>query len=136
MKRITPEHVLKAYEQTGLTPKQGGYFDEETLCGCGMGVLFTLAYMTGHDMTLEEVHALWDDTFFEYDISRHFDNIYGAAYRAGFTQGFDQLKEKKNDNFYYPHVIADFNQGFEDGWAAWNAVKHLAKGNDDEKNNS
>ncbi|WP_308636121.1 hypothetical protein [Paenibacillus silvisoli] len=103
MKRITVEMVKEAYSRTGLKPHQGDfyYLDGLTQCACGLGVLYTAE---------KGIKDRWC-------ANRSAINKFGEEYATGFVNGFDQEGSKSNEETY---LI-----GYEDGRAAWEAVKEL-----------
>ena len=108
MRRITPEEVLKAYEKTGLKPMQGDYFSKDG-CACGLGAI-------AKKQGLIEYTAIGSVCC--YGTSINLISVYGESYHNGFANGFDDLGSDDLDR--------DLAQCFEDGMAAWEAVKHLA----------
>jgi len=112
MKRITVEQVVKAFEQTGLTPKQGDYFEidgEKVTCACGMGAVYAVE---------NNIESIKPNSIDALKINHYFAKRYGGDYRFGFARGFDDLssfsKEVANEK--------EFLAGYEDGVAARKAV--------------
>lgn len=98
MKRITVEMVKEAYAKTGLKPKNQCFFDNG--CACAIGAMY-------YEKTGSAAGGFargWADEMFT-DI-----------YADGFIYGFDEQYPAWQDNPYYM-------QGYEDGRAAWEAVK-------------
>lgn len=108
--RITPEQVKAAYEQTGLKPVQGEYFDRDVppLCAneptlaCGLGALYRSVFPGGEadGVSVEK----WADT------------KYGCEYRDGFINGFDGCRVMANET-------DEWKIGHQDGQAAYNLVQ-------------
>lgn len=96
MKRLKPEEVLKAYEETGLRPRQGKFFQDD--CACGLGAVARQAEPTARG------DNAWDILL---------KNGFGDFYLNDFYYGFDQIPQEQD------------KLGYKDGQAAWGAVKHL-----------
>ena len=105
-KRITPEEVLKAYQDTGIRPALFEILErtrEGELCGCAIGVLMSQEYGTEYIETLPLKLADWGD--------RHgFD----FAYLWGFMRGFDAYDQTREEI----HVNELIQNGYQDGWDA------------------
>lgn len=111
-KRITVEQVVKAFEQTGLKPRQGNYFraeGEKVTCACGLGAI----YIADHDT--EETKTKPAGTL---TINEYFRKRYGSDYRLGFVRGFDG----DHLNTFAIQNKVEYTLGFEDGVAACKAV--------------
>lgn len=103
MKRITVEMLLEAFQKTGLTPMQGDYFPSPG-CACGLGVIYYQFSGVANDEGVEN----------------YLDNEYDGNYKRGFAEGFDNRPNRLTRN------SEEWCIGYEDGQAAWDAVKHLA----------
>lgn len=117
MNRITPEQVLKAYEQRGLKPMQDQWYEKagQDRCGCALTAVILSQHPELEDLEEEE------------SLNEHIDSCHGALldsldndYISGFIGGFDQGK--------IPTINARpvYLDGHNDGKAVWEAVKHLA----------
>ncbi|WP_010271408.1 hypothetical protein [Paenibacillus senegalensis] len=112
--RIAPEQVKEAYEKTGLKPMQNGWFEISTKCACGLSAV--LAAEKGIE---------WLESQFRLRRSRSYIaserlNLL-PSYVTGFTSGFD-------GGVFFHSEGGTSALGYEDGKAAWEAVKHLAGG--------
>lgn len=106
--RITPEMVLEAYKVTGLKPIRDEWVNkiDGKECGCGLTAIFCAQVDDGFSELSGA--GLWaDDT-----IGRALN--LDQRYVHGFTAGFDGGAK------------LDYGEAYEDGRAAWEAVKHLA----------
>lgn len=101
LKRITPEETLADYEKANLKPAQGSWFPEDG-CACGLGAKFIAAGFKREDISF----------------SRYIDEMYGIEYRVGFAHGFDGDSMQGSNSRRI--------EGYDDGQACWEAVKHLA----------
>lgn len=106
MNRIIPEQVEEAYKKTRLKPRQGYWINDR--CACGLGVVY--AKKTGARSFSAGLPG---------KIRRRFG--LSLNYLEGFIVGFDGERDYSVDK--------EFKQGFEDGKAAWNRVKHLTSTN-------
>lgn len=117
-KRITPEQVKAAYDNTGIKPRKGTAFGNRKdqsrvggLCCCGLAVLF----FDAHPETLMRIEM-------ELDTKPACDNVsdvyqwaraeYGEDYMSGFMGGFDCFTAE------YEFSSERMRQGHEDGRAA------------------
>lgn len=112
IKRITPDEVVAAYDKTGLGVMQGGYFDADGTCACGMGVYAAARF--GVDP--RNYHAV--------DIDLAFIRVgFTREYLRGFYNGFDGRARERG------HAQEDL--GRADGVAAYEATqKEAARGFD------
>lgn len=114
IKRITPSEVVEAYAKTGLGVCRGGYYRNDGACACGLGA-YAAAFLG------VKPAARYDDGIVSEPMrSAGFLN----SYRRGFAAGFD-------GNIYLPHPsdgdsMPPSRLGYEDGLAAWEAVKEAA----------
>jgi hypothetical protein len=108
--RVTPEQVLAAYEATGLVAVRARYTDvtdDGKLCACGLSAVY--------------IHQSGDEGYNTLRYGSEDDLITGKLnvtqkYLNSFIDGFDGMTKSSP---------AD-PQAYEDGKAAWEAVKHLA----------
>jgi hypothetical protein len=100
IKRITPEEVVQAFEDTGLKPHQGTYFGERDdayiipegdNCACAMGAI----YYKEFGVKSNEAHD-------------YFVNKFTRNYQLGFACGFDN-----SDKLFEGQELFDI--GYEDG---------------------
>lgn len=119
VKRITPDEVLEAYEETGLLPEQCEWaFEHEdgSRCACGLGAIYSNRVEEGFE-------TLGNTAASEFDL---IEDVLGLSrpYMYGFISGFDKtdipFPIRENDR-------EEAERGHSDGRAAWEAVKHLAK---------
>lgn len=111
MKRITPEEVIKAYEETGLTPKPGLLYRPYQHAACAIGVL------TYHELSKKEefdppAYIHWSHV--EDNLGYHYD--YCISLALGFDNPNDQPDPTDSDS---DHIL----QAFADGVAIHKAVK-------------
>lgn len=113
MRRLSPDEVIDAYQKTGRTPQRGSYrgFDGSTFA-CGVGAV-AIAHKNCAD-------ALGIFQTFVHELG------YGASYHDGFTNGFDGRSREliKSEMWEFKRFV----DGYEDGQAAWEAVKALFPG--------
>lgn len=114
--RITPDQVKAAYESTGLKPEQCIWIDTSAgrNCACGLSTV----YVSKFDQETLETKVSTADGYFPVVIGHGLELDY--HYVDGFTCGFDGASSLLD------RVHERFKQGYEDGVAAWEAVKHLA----------
>lgn len=105
MKRITPQEVLEAFEKTGLKPMQGDYYPFAG-CACALGAIASSQGIEG-------------------SLYHQFSIIYGD-YQDAFTDGFDGRRKPLGG------LCESDELAYQDGLAAWEAVKHLAIQNEEE----
>ncbi|MBE3556038.1 MAG: hypothetical protein IMW91_02980 [Firmicutes bacterium] len=112
--RIEPDQVMTAFHQTGLTPLQHAYFNEDGSGACAIGALFTLAYgrLPG-DMFQRSKQA------FDWAIAR-----WGGWYVLGFVRGFDGNQHGLAYHGAY-WLSKRFRQGIQDGQQVWQKVQHV-----------
>lgn len=105
MKRITPDQVIEAYQLTGWKPIQDDWIDKVNgqICGCGLAVLIGDA---------EKVRNF--DSDIEYRVADELG--LSVEYVTGFVQGFD-------GGVMLNYFTGEHKAGYEDGRAAWEAVK-------------
>lgn len=105
-KRLTVDMVLKAYEETGMKPATGTFYDvlsDKSSCGCGFG-----AYAE------QQKIDPWEDD--------ELDSLgFTERYRTGFYNGFDGEKEESVRTWIEENK--DFALGYEDGKATHRAVE-------------
>jgi hypothetical protein len=99
IKRINPADVVTAFETTGLHPREGQFFSPDRTCACGLGAFY-----------LANVSDKKTDLF---EVINYFDENYGADYRAGFANGFDNTEKVyiSSDDLKSPL----FQAGYADG---------------------
>lgn len=126
-KRIKPEQVLAAFEKTGLKPVQGQYFNGHIgdACACGLGAIYAADLMNKG----KSVETLFDEITSDNggdDINElvwdFFESSHSFKYQNGFVNGFDEEDPTVMPN---ERRYEDYKNGFEDGKAAYQAVKHL-----------
>lgn len=110
IKRITPDEVKAAYEKMGLKVKRGGYFPGVGGCACGLGA-YAAAYL-GVVPAMGEVGVS----------CAYFNAGFKRNYRMGFADAFDGDPENPKLQ------VEEYKFGYEDGLAAWEAVKDIAQG--------
>lgn len=103
--RITPEQVLSAYEQIGLTPLQNDFISAD---GCKACAIMAIHIAAG------------GESYINLALDRA-NNTYGFRYRECFIKGFDGYNQD------YHHLSEFEKEAYADGEAAWEAVKHLAE---------
>lgn len=111
--RITPDQVKAAYESTGLKPEQCIWIDTSTgrNCACGLSAVYAARF--------DAKDLVYDGSIFDVIA----DGLcLQDSYVSGFVAGFDHGGAADSANLT-PEV---FKLGYEDGVAAWEAVKHLA----------
>lgn len=118
MKRVTAEQVVKAYEQTGVTPISHSWYktNQEGLCTCGLTAMYLHEEKdrigTQEQVMLnalkEESAGKWFSWIIEEKLGLH------KSYVNGFVEGFDNgtIHDDGNQD---PEVFA---AGFHDGYAA------------------
>lgn len=104
MKRLTVQEVLEAYKETGLQPEQDDYFPHH-------GTACALGAVARHRDGCEDVDGFQADFLVS--------TIYGSIYVQHFSNGFDGLSCSA--------VTDEQLAAYQDGQAAWEAVKHLAE---------
>jgi hypothetical protein len=105
---VSPERVVQAYRETGLTPGRLDFFPEVGTA-CALGALFATEY-----------RHLSDDELFEFDTEKIWSWLqekHYYFYATGFADGFDGKRQKVLCRPYEGYI-----QGHSDGVAAWNAV--------------
>lgn len=111
--RIAPQDVRKAYKRTGLKPKRGRWLDKRNNCACALGAMIADKKVeiqeTQHPYNGKTVR--WTDT-----VRRGFGLSW--SYINYFWRGFDGWGKES-----WP--IAN-HSAYQDGKAAWEAVKDLA----------
>lgn len=119
IKRITPDQVKAAYEMTGLRPVQCEWLDTAAgrNCACGLSAVYAERFNID---SLEEAHGFYDDDGISETIEVGLE--LDRNYISGFVAGFDAGDIDNTSNLF----TDIFKLGFEDGVAAWEAVKHLA----------
>jgi hypothetical protein len=119
MRRITPEEVLKAYEETKIIPvnKDWGYRkDDGTFCGCA------LTAIACQELTYLSFNSIISDL--EDGAEEVLEGL-SKDYILGFVEGYDGLSLSSED-YYRDDEYKDYEQymqGYEDGQACWEAVK-------------
>lgn len=108
--RITADRVLAAFETTGLIPMQEEWLDTTAGRNCACGLMAVYAARFGLGSLDDYVEAIKEGFELEHD------------YVNGFTVGFDGRPDK-----LLVRASGAFKQGYEDGKAAWEAVKHLSE---------
>lgn len=130
MKRLKPEEIRQAFLSTGLVPERGAYFNQDNTCACGLGALFaqhyslqpdTIAQKIEDEMPImtEDLDDPTDETVIINALKEELDLT--NLYTHGFVYGFDA----KEPLIFFPSKHAEILMGYEDGLAAWNAVKDL-----------
>jgi hypothetical protein len=111
MNRITPEMVLRAYEEQEMIPIQDEWTDmqEGMKCGCALAAVFTSQVDEGFEM-IGRTHDVENLMVGELKLD--------PFYIRGFIYGFDGSGECP---------IHASIEGYDDGRKAWEAVKHLAE---------
>jgi hypothetical protein len=125
--RITPEEVVEAFNETGLIPKQGRYFnlnEKGSLCACGLGALYDYKWGLNDDgirVTKDNIPELYQN------IGEFLEKEYSTTYRIGFAHGFDDIPTAVD--FYKSDSLLEemYSSGHEDGRAAYEAVRKDVK---------
>jgi hypothetical protein len=104
---LSIENILSAYEISGLKPKQGSYFPAEG-CACALGAVANVNGIRNNDSI--QTYYFWLNTI-------------GDDALNAFADGFDNKSFFADDR----DILDDkLKKIYEDGKAAWEAVKHLA----------
>lgn len=101
-KRITREEILAAFHETKYKPMRHDMFPAAG-GACGLGALFvsqTKTYTSSKNAT------------------EFLESIYGMSYIHDFARGFDGVLVRNGHSN---------ETAYQDGQAAWEAVKHLAQ---------
>lgn len=104
MERVTPEQVVAAYRATNIKPQRQEYYSKDRNCGCP---LTALAAQAGIDPSVPDAVANWAD------------DEYGYTYSRAFVCGVDE----PDDDDYRRTLKGLEADGFDDGKAAWEAVR-------------
>ena len=102
MDRITPEQVIEAYRKIDYSPARESWLNEERKSCCGL-----TAVALANGLTPPK------DGFLSGGIVAEHLGLSYSGYTVAFADGFDGLSK---DEFHDP-------AGYEDGQAAWEAVK-------------
>jgi len=114
-KRLSPDAIDEAYDRIGATPRRYGYFQPSDSSGCGLGV-YAIANLG--------CEPGWNSRLFNVQLR---DAGYDQNYRRGFAWGFDgEELDPEHDQDVMSNEL--FMMGYPDGQAAWERVKHRAKG--------
>lgn len=112
--RIEPDQVMTAFHQTGLTPLQHAYFNDDGSGACAIGALFTLAYGRLPDDLYQRSKQAFD-----WAVAR-----WGGWYVLGFVRGFDGNQHGLAYLVAY-RLSKRFRQGIKDGQRVWQKVGHI-----------
>jgi hypothetical protein len=109
MKRITPEEVVLAYKETGLTPIDNDFGNARSKCGCA---LTAIAYKNNPTVELREI--IWK-FFNEEDFSLlPYDVLYIEDFISGFDSSFYDDTQGYQDGLAARHTVSkEFNLGWE-----------------------
>lgn len=115
MTRITPDQVLEAFERTGFTPSKEVWFvDIESKRADAIGILAMIKLNHNYE------GLKW--SFFRIGEYETLSQVLGTGlvYMRGFIRGFEG--GFLSHQFYGSDR---YKSGYNDGKAAWEAVKHL-----------
>lgn len=112
MTRITPEILATAYQQCGLKPARGAWFQmkDGVECGCGMAAMYLVANPDGKHSPVDGV--LWAR------------EAYPGGYMTGFLVGFDNWTKDGVCQLSGPadYIPERYRDGYFDGWTCAGAV--------------
>lgn len=118
MNRITPEQVVAAYQATGLTPLQSSYAGRDAeghVCAaCGLTAMAAAEGVAIDELIMHFLPGI----HIRRELYKKFG--YTEEYLVGFADGFDQSPVLRVFDDGEP-----YHDGYEDGKAAWAAVKRL-----------
>jgi hypothetical protein len=125
VRRITPEEVVQAYQETGLQPVFNMWGEAESNCGCALTALALHQMGRQYNISLSEIIRMLELESIE-DKQYFFGEDMSSDYLTGFVNGFDDASP---DAIEWNRLCAssrdDFETGLADGLATREKVKEV-----------